>query len=253
MKNSDMKKQASLDEFNASLPFTFKDKGLLEKVFVHRSFLNEKGGLALEEQESNERLEFLGDAVLSGVISHLLYDAFPQTAEGELTRLRARLVNRHTLAALAIELRLCDYIMLGKGERRGGGQKNPMILAGVFEALLAAVYLEHGYAKVSSYIKTLFRPLIDESLTEPVHFDCKPRLQELAQRVFREPPLYRLVDEEGPPHKKVFRIEVVVAGEVLGVGVAGKKKEAEQLAAGAALKKLEEKSSELTEETGKTR
>jgi len=250
LKRRSMKKQALLDEFESTLPFRFSDRRLLEKVFVHRSFLNEKGSVALEEQESNERLEFLGDAVLSGAISHLLYDAFPQTAEGELTRLRARLVNRQTLADLAAGLRLSDYMMLGKGERRGGGQKNPMILAGVFEALLAAVYLEHGYAKVSSYIETLFRPLIDESLTEPVHFDCKPRLQELAQRVYKEPPLYRLVNEEGPPHKKVFKIEVVIAGEVLGAGVAGKKKDAEQIAAGAALKKLEEKSPKPPEGPG---
>jgi len=240
-----MKRQASLDEFASTLPFTFTNRGLLEKVFVHRSFLNEKGSATLEEQESNERLEFLGDAILSGVISRLLYDAFPETAEGELTRLRARLVNRQTLADLATGMRLCDYMMLGKGERRSGGQNNPMILAGVFEALLAAVYIEHGYAKVFSYIESLFRPLIDGSLTEPVQFDCKPRLQELAQRVFREPPLYRLVEEGGPPHRKVFRVEVVVAGEVLGSGVAGRKKDAEQIAAGAALRKLEEKSTEL--------
>lgn len=247
-----MKQRILLEQFAATLPFSFKDKGLLEKVFVHRSFLNEKGSAALEEQESNERLEFLGDAVLSSAISHLLYDAFLEIDEGGLTRLRARLVNRQTLADLANQLRLGDYLMLGKGERKSGGEKNPMILAGLFEALLAAVYLEHGYAKASSYIESLFAPLLDGSLTEPVHFDCKPRLQELAQRVFREPPLYRTVHEEGPPHKKIFRVEVVIAGEVLGVGVAGKKKEAGQIAAGAALKKLEERAAGLEKEAGNT-
>jgi len=242
LKNSEVKRRDKLDEFNSSLPYVLKDAALLEKVFVHRSFLNEKGSSALQERESNERLEFLGDAVLSSAISHLLYGAFPATPEGELTRLRARLVNRQTLAGLATGLKLGEHIMLGKGERKSGGQKNPMILAGTFEALVAAIYLEHGYKKVSTYIKRLFGPLIDGPLTEPGHFDFKPRLQELAQRLFKEPPLYRLAKEEGPAHKKVFRIEAIVAGEVLGVGVAGKKKDAEQKAAEAALKELEEKS-----------
>ncbi len=240
-----MKKEASLDDFRKSLPFDFKDAGLLQKVFVHRSFLNEKGSAALATQESNERLEFLGDAVLSNVISHLLFEEFPEIDEGELTRLRARLVNRHTLAGLAGELDLGDYMLLGKGERKHGGRQNPMILAGAFEALLAAVYIEHGFKKAASYIQTLFKPLIVESLTEPVHFDCKPRLQELAQRLFREAPAYRLVKEEGPPHRKVFKVEVVITGEVLGVGLAGRKKDAEQTAAGEALKKLEERYMEV--------
>ncbi|MFQ5735820.1 MAG: ribonuclease III [Thermodesulfobacteriota bacterium] len=236
-----MKRAASIGEFSKTLPFEFEDMVMLQKVFVHRSFLNEKGSEALSSRESNERLEFLGDAVLSNVISHLLYESFPDTDEGELTRLRARLVNRHTLAGLASKLRLNDYLLLGKGERRHGGQHNPMILAGVFEALLAAVYLEHGFERASSYIESLFGPLMDESLTEPIHFDCKPRLQEIAQRVLKEAPVYRLIKEEGPPHRKVFKVEVVLGGEVLGTGVAGRKKDAEQAAAGEALKALEKR------------
>ncbi len=239
-----MKKQASLDDFLSSLPFEFHDRTLLQKVFVHRSFLNEKGSAELADRESNERLEFLGDAVLSSVISHLLYERFPATDEGELTRLRARLVNRQTLADIATGLSLSDYLLLGKGERRHGGHKNPMILACTFEALVAAVYMEHGFGTASSYIESLFNPLIDESLNEPIHFDCKPRLQEMSQRLLKEAPVYRVIKEDGPPHKKVFKVEVVIGGRVLGTGTAGRKKDAEQTAAGVALKKLEEKVTE---------
>lgn len=233
-----MKKEKALESFETGLPFKFTDAELLKKVFIHRSFLNEKEALKRGDRESNERLEFLGDAVLSNAISHILYDKYPELHEGELTRLRARLVNRHTLAKIAREMSLNDYLFLGKGERSSGGCENPTILAGVFEALIAAVYLDLGFRKVFSYIKGIFTPLIDGSLAEHGHFDYKPRLQELTQRVFKEAPGYRLVREEGPPHRKVFEIEVVVGGEVLGTGSAAKKKDAEQLAAAEALEKL---------------
>lgn len=233
-----MKKEL-INEFRKSLPFHFRDLDLLQKVFVHRSFLNEKSAIHLSSPESNERLEFLGDAVLSNVISHMLYDKYPGINEGELTRLRAKLVNKQTLAGIAKTLRLDEYLLLGKGEKASGGSHNPTILAGVLEALIAAVYFELGFKDVFAYIETLFSPLLDGSLAaEPGHFDFKPRLQELSQKVFKEAPIYRLVKELGPPHKKVFEVEVVISGEVLGVGSAMKKKDAEQFAAGEALKKL---------------
>ncbi len=233
-----MKKEKPLEAFEGALPFKFKDAALLKKVFVHRSFLNEKEAGRLGCRESNERLEFLGDAVLSNAISHILYERYPGLQEGELTRLRARLVNRHTLAKLAREASLNEYIMLGKGERSSGGCENPTILAGVFEALIAAVYLDLGFRKAFSYIEGIFNPIIEGSLVEHGHFDFKPSLQELTQSVFKEAPVYRLVREEGPPHRKVFEVEVVIGGEVLGTGSATKKKDAEQLAAAEALKRL---------------
>jgi len=225
------------EEFDRRLPFTLKDKGLVQKVFVHRSFLNEKEGVSLE---SNERLEFLGDAVLSNCISHLLFEKFPEIDEGELTRLRAKLVNKRTLAELAKGLSMSEFLLLGKGERSTGGRENPTILAGAFEALLAAIYIDCGFKKTFEYVGSLFSPLLDETLSEPGHFDYKPRLQELTQRVFKEAPIYRLVNEDGPPHKKIFEVEVVIAGEALGVGSASKKKDAEQYAAASALKKLKD-------------
>lgn len=237
-----MKITHSLEVFASTLPFTFSDKDLLKKVFVHRSYLNEKEGSGLE---SNERLEFLGDAILSNIVSHMLFRKHPGINEGDLTKMRARLVNRHALAKLALHLRLDAHLLLGKGEKRTGGHENPTILAGVFEAFVAAVYFHHGFHKTFEYIEVMFTPLLDCELDEPVHFDYKPRLQEHSQRLFKEAPVYKLTREEGPPHKKTFDIEVFVAGKALGKGTASKKKDAEQLAAGEALKNLLERFAEF--------
>lgn len=237
-----MKITKSLDNFASTLPFTFTDRELLKKVFVHRSYLNEKDGSGLE---SNERLEFLGDSVLSTVVSHMLYIRYPAVNEGALTKMRARLVNRQSLASLALKLRLDSHLLLGKGEKRTGGDANPTILAGVFEAFLAAVYFHHGFQKTFEYIEEMFSPLLEATLEEPVHFDYKPRLQELAQKLFKEAPAYLLTREEGPPHKKTFDIEVIVAGKSLGKGTASKKKDAEQLAAEEALRNLTERFKEF--------
>lgn len=227
------------EEFAATLPFKFKNTRLLKTVFVHRSFLNEREAKTLGFDDSNERLEFLGDAVLGAAVSDILYDRYPKTAEGELTRMRARLVNKKTLAGLASGLGLHRYLRLGKGERAGGGAENPTILASTFEAFIAAVYIEFGYVPAFGYIKELFDPLINEDLAGPGHFDFKPRLQELGQRVYKEAPMYRLVSESGAPHKKTFEVEAIIGGKVLGRGCAASKKEAEQAAAEEALKNLE--------------
>ncbi|MBI2413590.1 MAG: ribonuclease III [Deltaproteobacteria bacterium] len=234
-----MKKEVVIEEFGRTLPFKFNDVELLRKVFVHRSYLNEKESIRLKTLESNERLEFLGDAVLSNIISHMLFNKYPDIDEGELTKIRSRLVNRHTLSGLAKGLGLDRYMLLGKGERASGGAGNPTILAGAFEALIAAMYFELGFKMVFSYIETMYAPLLDVSAVEPGHFDYKPRLQEVTQRVFKEPPRYRLIREEGPPHKRTFEVEVIITGEVFGRGSASKKKDAEQSAAASALKELE--------------
>lgn len=233
-----MKITHSLELFAGTLPFSFDDKNLLKNVFVHRSFLNEKEGSGLE---SNERLEFLGDAILSNIISHMLFRKYPNINEGDLTKMRARLVNRQALARLAVQVRLDAHLLLGKGEKRAGGDANPSILAGVFEAFIAAIYFHHGFQKTFEYVETLFTPLLEGVLDEPVHFDHKPRLQELSQKLFKEAPVYKLISETGPPHRKTFIIEVFVSGKALGSGTASKKKEAEQLAAGEALKNLVER------------
>ncbi|MBI5561650.1 MAG: ribonuclease III [Deltaproteobacteria bacterium] len=230
--------RSEIEEFKKTLGLERAELGLLETVFVHKSYLNEKGGA--EYRESNERLEFLGDAVLSCVISALLYQRFPAVEEGELTRMRARLVNKRALAEVASELGMGGCLLMGRGEYNAGGALNPTILAGALEALLGAIYMGAGFDEAAAYIGRLFTPMINETLAGPGHFDFKPRLQEIAQRVYRDSPVYRLVNESGPPHKKIFEVEVSVQGNVLGLGAASSKKEAEQAAASEALKRLDE-------------
>lgn len=230
-----MSTDLELKGFREGLPFPFEDLGLLKTVFIHRSYLNEKGGKGLE---SNERLEFLGDAVLSIVISDILYKRFPEVTEGELTHLRAKLVNRRALAKLARQLGLGGLLFLGKGERITGGSSNTANLAGVFEALLGAVFLERGFDDSYAYIEDLYAPMIEELLVEPGHFGYKPALQKLCQKLYRENPEYRLVSESGPPHDRTFEVKVFVRGELYGQGTAGRKKDAEQMAAGEALKRF---------------
>lgn len=229
------KKGKDLDLFNKRLPFPVRDKERLKNIFVHRSFLNEPEGARLA---SNERLEFLGDSILSAAISRIFFDRFPELNEGELTQLRARLVNKRTLAGLARGIDMNEFMLLGRGEEAAGGAQNPSILSGAFEALIAAVYIDSGYEKVFSYIEGVFSPLMEGALFEPGHFDFKPALQELTQRVFKSAPVYRVKKETGPPHKKIFEVEAIVGGDVLGIGAAASKKDAEQQAAEEALKKL---------------
>ena len=227
-----------LDELKKKLPFTIRDDNTLREVFVHSSYLNESGGEGLQ---SNERLEFLGDAVLETVISHMLFLRFPELAEGDLTKLRARLVNKRKLAEISKGLGLGDYLLLGKGERMGNGAQNASILADTFEALIAALYLDHGkdgFQEVFKFLEKLFAPLLDDAKAGERHFDYKPALQEYCQRELKEEPSYRTVNVEGPPHRRSFEVEVVVDGAVKGRGFAPKKKEAEQLAAKEALGEL---------------
>ncbi|MEE9615236.1 MAG: ribonuclease III [Thermodesulfobacteriota bacterium] len=232
-----MKREDALKEFEGTLPFSFKDGKLLETVFVHRSYLNET---AAGDLECNERLEFLGDAVLSSVMSHLLFERFPEMEEGELTRTRSKLVNKRTLAGLSKGLKLGEFLLMGRGELGSGGAENPTMLADVFEALIAAVYLDRGYDEAFSFVEEVFSPLIGESLEAAGHFDYKPRLQELSQDRFKEGPLYTVVSEEGPPHRKLFAVEVSVGGRTLGSGTGPRKKDAEQAAAAEALETLKE-------------
>ena len=237
-----MTRDEALKKFLNELPFEFDDRTILEGAFVHSSYLNELApGPASEEVTSNERLEFLGDSVLAIVISDMLYRRYPELPEGELTKLRSRLINRRTLAEVATKLGLGELLLMGKGETRGGGRENPAILADTVEALLAAIYMDRGLMVARDFIETLFIDIVDTMTDGPGYFDYKPALQELTQGLFKKPPVYRLVNEDGPPHKRVFLIEAVVDGSVMGRGEASRKKDAEQLAAREAIEKLEEK------------
>ncbi len=226
-----------LEKFNASLDPPFRDMALLREVFTHSSFLNEAPG-GPGEFSSNERLEFLGDAVLGAAISHILFREFTSTPEGGLTLIRARLVNRRVLAGLARDLGLGGYILMGRGMAASGGASNERVLAGLFEAYLGGRYMEEGFDALLARVEDLFGPLLEEAAEEPGYFDFKPELQELTQRLFKEPPQYTLEDTSGPPHRRTYTVEVSIKGRVIGRGRGASKKEAEQAAAREAMERL---------------
>ncbi len=226
---------ADLAALQQILGVSFKDLSLLEQALVHSSYLNENPGFALA---SNERLEFLGDAVLDLVIAEKLYQDFPHAAEGELTRLRAALVGGNTLARLALTIRLGDYLYLGKGEEKSGGRRKPANLAGVLEAMIAAIFLDQGSIISRDFTLRLFDEELLKVASRGVSADYKSQLQELIQAREQQTPVYRLLEAVGPDHDRRFVVEVMAGDTVLGRGSGKSKQAAETEAAGAALGQL---------------
>ena len=211
------------------LRYRFKNPALLETALAHGSYANEFSC------ESNERLEFLGDAVLGCAVSRILYDRFPSLSEGDLSRIRARVVSGAALCGYARKIGLDGRVRLGKGEEESGGREKDSILADAFEALLGAVYLDAGYPKVFEMVAALVADAVEKGDFSP---DAKTELQEISRRRFGRDPSYRVVEEEGPPHERVFAVEVTVSAGVTGRGSGGSRKEAERSAAGDALGRL---------------
>jgi len=218
-----------------TLDYRFTDLGLLGSALCHRSFANENPGLSLVD---NERLEFLGDAVLDLVIAEYLVRDYAGEREGELTRVRAEVVAEPSLAAIARELLLGECLLLGRGELRSGGRAKASLLADALEALFGAVFVEAGYQRAADVILPLFEPLVQRAF-DHAGSDFKTRLQEHLQAHKSPLPTYRLVDESGPDHQPNYQVEVAVAGKVWGAGCGRTKKKAEQAAARAALAELE--------------
>ena len=213
------------------LGYEFRDPALLENALTHSSCANESRG----RRQSNERLEFLGDSILGMVVADHLYRNHPDLPEGELTRTRAALVCEGSLVEVAQCLELGAYLKLGKGEEAGGGRKRPSIIADAVEAVLAAVYLDGG---IGSARKLIQKFILDREAEKSASRDYKTALQELVQRESGQVLKYRLTGEEGPDHDKRFFVEVDLNGEVAGRGKGHSKKEAEQMAAKAAIAKL---------------
>jgi len=226
-----------LDEFQHRLEYRFRQRRLLVAALTHKSYLNEARG---SEKTDNERLEFLGDAVLDLVVSEYLVHAFPDAAEGELSKLRSRLVSGKTLSRVAKRIGLGDLLRLGRGETKTQGHSKPSILADALEAVFAAVYLDGGHEAAARCVKAVFSEELascDQTLAKG---DYKTDLQELCQREFEMLPHYRTIRETGPDHEKMFEVEILIHGDHYGVGVGKSKKEAEQLAAKQALEKVRE-------------
>ena len=212
------------------LRFRFRDPELLQRALTHRSRANEEG-----DSVGNERLEFLGDAVLDLVISELLMQAHPDADEGMLSRARAGAVNSQTLASLACEIGLDGWVRLGRNEDLSGGRAKPSILADAFEAVLGALYADGGITPVREFVRRTFA----ERIVAPVLGDAKTALQERLQAAGSAPPEYRTTAELGPPHARQFTVEVRAGGRSLGRGEGRSKREAEQRAAGRALEALD--------------
>lgn len=212
-----------------------KRKTLFKKAITHRSWLNENNQ---KKAESNERLEFLGDAVLELVVSEYLFDKFPDQNEGYLTALRASLVKTETLAKVAKSLKLGELILLSRGEEVSGGRENQSLLANTFEAILGAIYLESGKKRVASFVKKNLIPKLTPIIEKHLEKDAKSQLQEIIQAKGIETPAYKVVKEEGPDHNKVFTVSVIINGKSLAKGTGKNKQQAQQSAAKKALEKV---------------
>ncbi len=220
---------------SADLNLKFKNKKLLDEALTHKSHLNEAENKKLP---SNERLEFLGDAVLSLVTSKFLYQKFPNLEEGDLTNLRASLVNTQTLAIVSGKINLGEYLLLSRGEEEGGGRTNPGILADTFEALVGALYLDGGLERAADFISKNLFPELQEIMSKESIRDYKSLLQEKVQRQKKVAPFYRVLQTEGPAHKRIFSIGAYIDNQQYGQGTGHSKQEAEQEAAKMALEKL---------------
>jgi len=224
------------------LGVSFKNEALLEQAFVHRSYLNENPDFSLP---SNERLEFLGDAVLDFVAAEKLYDEFPQLSEGELTPIRASLVRGQTLAKAAFSLQLGDWLFLGRGEELNGGRTKQGNLANTMEALIGAIYLDQGLPQARGFILRQLEPALNRIRQGEISPNYKALLQEFIQSEKHSPPTYHLIEATGPDHKREFTVSVAIEGEVLGQGSGKNRKAAEIQAAKSAWEKLRQTNNTL--------
>lgn len=222
----------NVEEVEKILGVSFNNKGLLKQAFIHRSFLNENKNIGLEH---NERLEFLGDAVLELVITHHLYEAYPDKTEGDMTSYRSALVNADTCSEVSEKLGFNDYLLLSRGEAKDTGRARQYILANTLESVIGAIYLDLGYDATKKFIDTHITPLTEEIVKKGLWVDAKSKFQERAQDVTGITPLYKTLKEIGPDHDKKFSVGVFLGTEQIATGEGQSKQDAEQEAARKAL------------------
>ena len=223
-----MSEKEILDELSTKLGYRFRKPELLMQAFRHASYVNEHGDSNLQD---NERLEFLGDAVLDLAISHLLMSLFEDAEEGILSKYRAMVVDKAGLYEMALNLNLGDYLLLGRGEEQSRGREKPSLLANTVEALIGALYLDSGFDNTMEIVGRLFSSLLEKIATKETVYDFKSTLQEYTQQTYKALPEYRLMEEFGPAHDKTFKVQLALSGVVLAEGIGKSKKEAEQNAA----------------------
>ncbi|RJR26428.1 MAG: ribonuclease III [Desulfobacteraceae bacterium] len=217
-----------IENLRAIIDYRFERLELLKQAFCHASYAHEYPDSAPGD---NERLEFLGDAVLDLAVGHMLMELFPSAREGELSKLRAFLVSEAGLCRIARDLGLGEMLLLGKGEEASGGRDKPSILADTLEALIGALYMDAGFKKTMQVLRNVFKPLLDEISGERFVSDFKSLLQEHTQPIYKTLPQYHLLEESGPSHDKTFKVSVMLNGRILAQGTGKSKKEAEQQAA----------------------
>jgi ribonuclease-3 len=221
-------RSSELRELQVKLGYQFQDQELLDAALRHSSYAHEHAELA---GQSNERLEFLGDAVLELVVTHLLYERFPLASEGQLSKARSGVVNESRLAATARRLDLGGYLLLGRGEESQNGRDKPSILADAMEAVVAAVYLDGGLEAAQGVLAEIMGPAAEQAIVRAPKKDYKTRLQEKVQEALHLTPRYRIVASEGPDHDKTFQVVVEIDGRSVAEGSGRSRKEAEQEAA----------------------
>lgn len=224
--------QTKLTKLGSEIRVQIQNLTILREALTHRSYLNESRA---EQNHHNERLEFLGDAVLELVVTRFLFNQYPERPEGDLTSFRAALVRTESLADEAKAINLGDYLYMSKGEERTGGRNRPYILANAFEALIGAIYLDQGYTAAEKFLAERLFPKIERIVKDRLDLDSKSRLQELAQEVMKLTPNYQLKGEAGPDHNKTFTMAVFLGEQELASGEGKSKQEAEQNAAASAL------------------
>ncbi|HUS59763.1 MAG TPA: ribonuclease III [Nevskiaceae bacterium] len=227
-----MKNHQNLEK---KLGVKFKNPRLLNQALVHRSYLNEATDKKLV---SNERLEFLGDAILSFIVSEWLYQNFPDYHEGTLTNLRSNLVKTETLAKIASKFQVGKYLLLSRGEKESEGQKNPSLLANTLEAIIGAVFLDQGLQITKKLVKKNFKPLLENLIKAGEFKDYKSLLQEKIQAKTKQTPVYKTIKQVGPDHARIFTVGVYSQGKLLAKAIGKSKQEAEGKTAGQALEKL---------------
>lgn len=232
-----MPKNNTLEELENNLDIKFINTELLKHALIHRSFLNENH---TEDLGNNERLEFLGDAVLELITTEYLYLKYPDRAEGELTSFRSAIVKTSSLGETAQQLGIGKFIFMSKGEEVTGGRERLYILANTFEAILGAIYLDQGYDKAKWFVTKKLLPKMDDIIKNRLDIDPKSKLQELSQEVLNYTPIYELISSEGPDHNKNFNMAVKIREKVFGEGRGKSKQEAEQNAAQEALDNWED-------------
>ena len=216
-------------KLESKIKVKFKDRDLFNNVFIHRSYLNEHKKSQLK---SNERLEFLGDSVLSLITSVYLFKNYPNLKEGDYTEIKSAIVKMDSLAEASKKIGLNNYLLLSKGEEKGDGRTNNNIMADCFEALIAGIFLEKNFEAAYTFVVDfLFKDKLDYHLKNNLYLSAKSKLQELMQRKYKRTPTYKVIEEKGPEHKRIFKIGVYFNNKMLGMGVAPSKKEAEEEAA----------------------